>query len=61
MGKEWLIAMGLFLVFEGLLPALFPKGWKKVMSEAVENSDTFIRIMGVLSMFCGLAWIYWVH
>ncbi|MRX27565.1 DUF2065 domain-containing protein [Kangiella sp. HZ709] len=60
MSQEWLIAMGLFLVFEGLMPALFPKVWKRTMSEAIKNSDNQLRIIGIISMLIGLAWIYWV-
>ncbi len=60
MSQEWLIAIGLFLVFEGLMPALFPKQWKKTVSEMVKSPETNLRIMGFASMLLGLIWIYWV-
>ncbi len=60
MSQEWLIAIGLFMVFEGLMPALFPKIWKKTMTEAIKNPDSQLRIIGIISMLIGLAWIYFV-
>lgn len=60
MSQEWLIAMGLFMVFEGLMPALFPKVWKRTMAEALRNSDSQLRLIGVISMLIGLGWIYFI-
>ncbi len=60
MSQEWLIAMGLFLVFEGLMPALFPKQWKKTIFEIAKGPEGNIRIMGVISMLIGLVWIYFI-
>lgn len=60
MSQEWLIAMGLFLVFEGLMPAVLPKVWKRTMAEAIKNSDSQLRVIGVISMLLGLGWIYWM-
>ncbi len=60
MSQEWLIAMGLFLVFEGLMPALFPKQWRKTVVEIAKSPEMNIRTMGFISMLIGLVWIYFV-
>ena len=39
MSEEWLIALGLVLVLEGLLPTLAPKSWKKMVSDMASRSD----------------------
>lgn len=60
MSQEWLIAMGLFLVFEGLMPALMPKAWKDMMKQVVDKPDGALRAIGFMSMLIGLIWIYFV-
>ncbi|NVK21251.1 MAG: DUF2065 domain-containing protein [Kangiellaceae bacterium] len=60
MSKEWLIAGGLFLILEGLMPALMPKAWKQTMQEISQKSDATLRAIGFSSMLLGLVWIYFV-
>ncbi|NVJ68331.1 MAG: DUF2065 domain-containing protein [Gammaproteobacteria bacterium] len=60
MSEEWLIAIGLFLVFEGLMPALLPKQWRKTIAEIAKAPELSIRVMGFISMLIGLVWIYFV-
>ena len=47
-------ALALILVFEGLLPFLSPKAWRKVFERATRLSDGQIRFMGLTSMLIGL-------
>ena len=47
-------ALALMLVFEGLLPFLSPKAWRKVFERATRLSDGQIRFMGLTSMLIGL-------
>ena len=47
-------AIALVLIIEGLLPFIFPKGWKQMMSEAVKLSDRDLRLMGFASIVIGL-------
>ena len=47
-------AFALMLVFEGLLPFLSPKGWRKVFERATKMSDGQIRFLGLTSMLIGL-------
>jgi uncharacterized protein YjeT (DUF2065 family) len=47
-------AMGLMLVFEGLLPFLNPRGWRAVFERATRMSDGELRFVGLSSMVIGL-------
>ena len=48
-----LIIGGVFIV-EGLFPFLFPKQWKKIMSDAVQSNDGQVRTLGLISLAMGL-------
>jgi len=48
-------AMGLLFVFEGILPFLSPKFWRRFMQQVYTQSDRALRIMGLVSMLVGLA------
>lgn len=58
MSQEWLIALGLVLVLEGLLPTLAPKAWKKMVSDMAERSDGQLRVVGLVLMVLGLGWVF---
>lgn len=47
-------AIALVFIIEGLLPFVFPKGWKQMMSEAIQLSDRDLRTMGLVSIVIGL-------
>jgi uncharacterized protein YjeT (DUF2065 family) len=47
-------ALGLMLVFEGLMPFLNPTGWRKVFERATRMSDGELRFVGLGSMVIGL-------
>lgn len=48
-------AVGLLLVFEGVLPFLSPRSWRQVLQKIFTQSDRTVRIMGLISMLIGLA------
>lgn len=48
-------AIALVLILEGLLPFIFPKFWKRMMTEAVSMNDRDLRVMGLVSILIGLA------
>lgn len=54
-------AIGLMLVFEGILPFLSPEAWRKLMRTLGEQSDRNIRLMGLISMLVGLGIITLFH
>lgn len=47
-------ALALMLVFEGLLPFLSPRTWRRVFERATKMSDGQLRFIGLSSMLLGL-------
>ena len=60
MSQEWLFALGLVLVLEGLIPTLAPKAWKKMVSDMAARSDGQLRVVGLVLMVLGLGWVFLV-
>jgi len=54
-------AVALLLVFEGLLPFLSPGGFKRTMTQVGQIPEKQLRIIGLMSMFAGLALLYWIR
>ena len=54
MGNLLLGALGLMLVFEGLLPFLSPGSWRAAFERATKMSDGQIRFIGLTSMVIGI-------
>ncbi|MEK8085073.1 DUF2065 domain-containing protein [Aquabacterium sp. A3] len=53
------MALGLFLVLEGLMPALNPAGWRKMFEQILKLEDGQLRSVGLFSMCLGLL-ILWL-
>jgi uncharacterized protein YjeT (DUF2065 family) len=53
-GDAWWLALGLVLVFEGLLPLLSPGGWRRVFTQMLGMRDGQIRFFGLISVAVGL-------
>lgn len=53
-------ALGLMLVFEGLLPLLNPRGWREMVSRVARMHDGQIRFIGLVSVLVGglLLWFW---
>lgn len=49
-----LIALGLMLVLEGLLPFLAPRIWRETFQRIMQLADGQLRFMGLTSMLVGL-------
>jgi len=49
-----LAALALLLVFEGVLPFVSPKAWRRVFEQATRLSDGQIRFLGLTSLLLGL-------
>ena len=53
-------AIGLLLVFEGIMPFLAPKRWRNMAQVLATIDDRSMRIIGLLSMLGGLALlVFW--
>ncbi|MEP3046236.1 MAG: DUF2065 domain-containing protein [Roseibium sp.] len=57
--NELITALGLVLVFEGVLYALAPGSMKNVMRSALETPEQTLRIAGLVAALIGL-FIVWI-
>lgn len=60
MNNSLLLAFGLMLVFEGMLPLLSPAAWRQTFRRMIELKDGQLRFVGLISMFGGLLLILMV-
>ncbi|MDD2832993.1 MAG: DUF2065 domain-containing protein [Methylotenera sp.] len=54
MSHTLLIALGLMLVLEGILPLLMPQVWRDTFKRMVELKDGQLRFVGLTSIIGGL-------
>ena len=59
--SEFIVAIGLVLVIEGLVFAGFPAAAKRLAANALESPDTSLRIAGIVSAVLGLVLIWLVR
>ncbi len=57
MDALWL-ALGLMLVFEGLMPMLAPARWRQLFSQLLQMQDGQIRFFGVFMVLLGLGVVW---
>ena len=53
-GPDWLAAIGLLLVIEGILPLAAPALWRDGFRRMLELSDGQLRFIGAASMLGGV-------
>lgn len=53
-----LLAFGLMLVIEGLLPFLAPRTWRETFRRVTEFSDGQIRFIGLSSVLMGVTMLW---
>ncbi len=53
MGSSLLAALGLFFLFEGLLPFVAPGRWRRAFLQIAQLSDGQIRFFGLLAVAFG--------
>jgi len=58
---DLLTAVGLVLVLEGVLYALFPHGMINMMKRVPEMPPTSLRLMGIAAMAIGWLVVKWVR
>ena len=51
-------ALGLLFVFEGILPFLSPRIWRWLLQKVFIQSDSAVRMTGLVSMLVGLLIVY---
>ena len=59
--SDFLVALGLVFVFEGLLFAAFPATAKRAMASALETPDATLRLIGISSAVIGTVAIWLVR
>lgn len=58
---DLIAALGLVLVIEGTLCALYPDFLRRAMIEIAGQPSQSLRIAGILSVICGFTVVYLVH
>ncbi len=54
-------ALCLMLVIEGILPFLYPRRWREMVSMLAEVDDRTMRVIGLVSMLLGTGLLYLVR
>lgn len=58
MSDTFLMALGLMLVLEGLMPLLMPQAWRDTFKRMIEFRDGQLRFVGLISVVSGLLLVY---
>lgn len=53
MSNVFWLAIGLYLLLEGIGPLLFPRAWRKMMLELAQQPDNLLRRVGGALFFSG--------
>lgn len=61
MWHELGVAICLMLVIEGVIPFLYPRRWRDMVTMLAQVDDKSVRIMGLVSMLIGTALLYLVN
>jgi uncharacterized protein YjeT (DUF2065 family) len=59
--SDFLVALGLVFVIEGLIFAAFPATTKRAMQAVLEAPDTSLRIIGIGSAVVGILLIWLIR
>jgi uncharacterized protein len=59
--SDFIVALGLVFVIEGILFAAFPGPAKRAVSAALETPDSVLRITGLVSALIGLVVVWLVR
>jgi uncharacterized protein YjeT (DUF2065 family) len=59
--SQFLEALGLVFVIEGLVFAAFPAQTRRAVAAVLETSDQILRVVGLLSAVFGLAVIWFIR
>jgi uncharacterized protein len=59
--SDFLAALGLVFVIEGLIFAAFPDAAKRAMTSVLQTADVSMRLIGIGSAIVGLALVWLVR
>jgi uncharacterized protein YjeT (DUF2065 family) len=55
-----LLALGLMLILEGLMPMVLPRLWKSLFEQMLQMNDGQIRFFGMLMVIAGMSVIWFL-
>lgn len=55
-----MLAIGLMLVLEGLMPMVAPTRWRQLFEQLLRLQDGQIRFFGMFMVIIGLSVVWWV-
>ena len=58
---EFVSALCLVLVIEGMLPFLSPRHWRSTLIALAAMNDRNVRLLGLSSMLVGVLMLMWVR
>lgn len=58
---DFLSAVALVFVLEGIMPFALPEHWKKLLRKNIAQDERVLRISGFFSMFVGVILLTIVH
>ena len=59
--EDMIRAVGLMLVFEGVLPFLMPERWQYLVLSMTSADQRYIRAIGLTSMLLGLSMLIFMR
>jgi hypothetical protein len=59
--NDFLAALALVLVIEGMVPFLNPQSLRRMLEMVSQLDDRTLRITGLVSMLCGVVMLYIVR
>jgi len=60
LSDAWLLALGLMLIFEGLMPMVAPLRWRRLFEQLMQMQDGQIRFFGLFMVLAGLILVWWI-
>lgn len=58
---NFISALGLVFVIEGIMPFAFPKQWREMLKKVTKQKDNALRYSGLFSMLIGVIILTIVH
>jgi uncharacterized protein YjeT (DUF2065 family) len=60
LSETLLLALGLMLILEGLMPMISPPRWRRLFEQLLQLQDGQIRFFGMVMVIAGLMMLWWV-
>jgi uncharacterized protein YjeT (DUF2065 family) len=57
---SFLLALGLMLILEGLMPMVLPRLWKSLFEQMLKMEEGQIRFFGMLMVIAGMSVIWFM-